>query len=93
MRNMKINFWRHKMQQKINDKDNEIALHFRDLKHELLIQADVQRALTEAIQKLTSEFNQFRHLANMKLDAVSDTQLNEIAELKEEVARIINARS
>ena len=60
---------------------------FRDLKQEQLIQVDVQRALTEAIQKLTSEFNQFRHIANMKLDAVSDKQLAEIAELKEEVAQ------
>ena len=40
---------------------SQIALYFRDLQHEMVIQADVQRALTEALQQLTSEFNQFRH--------------------------------
>jgi len=71
----------------------EVMLQFRDLKHEMVIQADVQRALTEALQQLTSEFNQFRHIANLKLEAISNTQLAEIAELKEELARVINARS
>lgn len=70
-------------------KDNEIALYFRELQNEMVIQADVQRALTEALQHLTSEFNQFRHMANIKLEAISNTQLGEIAELKEELARII----
>jgi len=71
----------------------EVMLQFRDLKHEMVIQADVQRALTEALQQLTSEFNQFRHIANLKLEAISNSQLAEIAELKEELARVINARS
>jgi len=71
----------------------EVMLQFRDLKHEMVIQADVQRALTEALQQLISEFNQFRHIANLKLEAISNTQLAEIAELKEELARVINARS
>lgn len=71
----------------------EVMLQFRDLKHEMVIQADVQRALTEALQHLTSEFNQFRHIANLKLEAISNTQLAEIAELKEELARVINARN
>tara|TARA_B100001750_G_scaffold247929_1_gene275697 strand:+ start:1518 stop:1754 length:237 start_codon:yes stop_codon:yes gene_type:complete len=71
---------------------NQIALYFRDLQHEMVIQADVQRALTEALQQLTSEFNQFRHIANIKLEAISNTQLGEIAELKEELARIIEVR-
>tara|TARA_B100000530_G_scaffold275345_1_gene188273 strand:- start:13138 stop:13374 length:237 start_codon:yes stop_codon:yes gene_type:complete len=71
---------------------SQIALYFRDLQHEMVIQADVQRALTEALQQLTSEFNQFRHIANIKLEAISNTQLGEIAELKEELARIIEVR-
>lgn len=69
----------------------EIMLEFRDLKHELVIQADVQRALTEAVQQLTSQFNQFRHIANLKLDAVSNTQLAELAEAREELAKLRKA--
>ena len=76
----------------MNDLSKEVMLQFRDLKHEMVIQADVQRALTEALTHLTSEFNQFRHIANLKLEAISNTQLAEIAELKEELARVVNAR-
>tara|TARA_B100000519_G_scaffold21802_1_gene15490 strand:+ start:13307 stop:13540 length:234 start_codon:yes stop_codon:yes gene_type:complete len=76
----------------MDDLSKEVMLQFRDLKHEMVIQADVQRALTEALTHLTSEFNQFRHIANLKLEAISNTQLAEIAELKEELARVVNAR-